>query len=161
MPAKILHVQGADYSEVDYNRAGTPLLEVVTEPEITCAEEAVAFFKSLRATVMALDICDGNLEEGSMRSDANVSVKPAGQKELGQRTEIKNLNSMRFLGQAIEYERKRHIRKVKAGEPIKMQTRLLIRTKKKRAACVKKKKPMTTATFPIPICHHSFSKRKL
>ena len=79
---------------------------------------------------MALDICDGNLEEGSMRSDANVSVKPAGQKELGQRTEIKNLNSMRFLGQAIEYERKRHIRKVKAGSRSKCKRVFLIRTKR-------------------------------
>ncbi len=147
---KNLHVQGADYSEVDYNRAGTPLLEVVTEPEITCAEEAVAFFKSLRATVMALDICDGNLEEGSMRSDANVSVKPAGQKELGQRTEIKNLNSMRFLGQAIEFERKRHIRKVKAGEPIKMQTRLFDPDRKETRSMREKEEAHDYRYFPDP-----------
>lgn len=147
---KNLHIEGANYSEVDYNRAGTPLLEVVTEPEITCSEDAIAFFKSLRATVMALGICDGNLEEGSMRSDANVSVRPVGQKELGQRTEIKNLNSMRFLGQAIEFERKRHIRKVKADEPIKMQTRLFDPDKKETRSMREKEEAHDYRYFPDP-----------
>ena len=147
---KNLHVEGADYSAVDYNRAGTPLLEVVTEPEITNAEDAIAFFKSLRATVTALDICDGNLEEGSMRADANVSVKPAGQKELGQRTEIKNLNSMRFLGQAIEFERKRHIRMVKAGQEIKMQTRLFDPDKKETRSMREKEEAHDYRYFPDP-----------
>ena len=147
---KSMHEAGAPYSQVDYNRAGTPLLEVVTEPEIQNAEEAMAFFKSLRATVMYLGICDGNMEEGSMRADANVSVKPVGQTELGQRTEIKNLNSTRFLGQAIDFERKRHIRMVKAGEEIKMQTRLFDPDKKETRSMREKEEAHDYRYFPDP-----------
>ena len=89
---------------IDLNRAGTPLLEIVSEPDMRSAEEAVAYAKTLHALVRWIGICDGNMQEGSFRCDANVSVRPAGSDKLGTRREIKNLNSFRFLQQAIEYE---------------------------------------------------------
>jgi aspartyl-tRNA(Asn)/glutamyl-tRNA(Gln) amidotransferase subunit B len=101
---KLLHGEGADAgrnSFVDLNRAGTPLLEVVSEPDLRSADEAVAYLKKLHQIVVYLGVCDGNLEEGSFRCDANVSLRPRGQKEFGTRAEIKNVNSFRFVKQAI------------------------------------------------------------
>jgi aspartyl-tRNA(Asn)/glutamyl-tRNA(Gln) amidotransferase subunit B len=98
-----------EYSKVDLNRAGTPLLEIVSEPDMRSSDEAIAYLKKLHAIVKYLGISDANMQEGSFRCDANVSVRPLGQKEFGTRVEIKNINSFRFIKQAIEYEIQRHI----------------------------------------------------
>jgi aspartyl-tRNA(Asn)/glutamyl-tRNA(Gln) amidotransferase subunit B len=119
---KSLHAEGEDASFLDYNRAGTPLLEVVSEPALAGADEAEHYFRALRRLVMALGICDGNLAEGSMRADANVSVRRPGA-PLGQRVELKNLNSPRFLAQAVEHEARRQVAELSAGCAIEQQTR--------------------------------------
>lgn len=108
---------------VDLNRTGTPLLEVVSEPDLRSAAEAAAYFRQMHSLVRHLKICDGNLAEGSMRCDANVSVRPLGRDELGERTEIKNLNSFRFLELAIDYEIERQIGILEAGGTIERDTR--------------------------------------
>src|SRR5690606_39828680 len=100
---KSLHEDFHGQTGIDLNRAGTPLLEIVSEPDMRSAEEAVAYAKALHALVRWIDICDGNMQEGSFRCDANVSVRRKGDPEFGTRREIKNLNSFRFLHQAIEY----------------------------------------------------------
>lgn len=109
---------------IDLNRAGTPLLEVVSEPEMRSAAEAVAYAKALHGLVTWLDICDGNMAEGSFRIDANVSVRPKGTETFGTRCEIKNLNSFRFLEQAINYEAQRQIELIEDGGKVIQQTRL-------------------------------------
>ena len=111
-------------SGVDLNRACTPLLEIVSEPDIRSADEAVAYLKKLHQIVVYLGICDGNLEEGSFRCDANVSVKPEGGDRFGTRTETKNVNSFRFVKQAIEYEIERQIEVIEDGGRIIQETRL-------------------------------------
>jgi aspartyl-tRNA(Asn)/glutamyl-tRNA(Gln) amidotransferase subunit B len=120
---KSLHVEGTDATFLDFNRAGTPLLEVVTEPDLRSADEAEAFFRALRALVVAIGVCDGNLQEGSMRADANVSVRrPA--TALGTRVELKNINSPRFLNAAIDNEARRQIAVLEGGGRIVQETRL-------------------------------------
>jgi aspartyl-tRNA(Asn)/glutamyl-tRNA(Gln) amidotransferase subunit B len=109
---------------IDLNRAGTPLLEIVTEPDLRGAEEAVAYAKALHALVQWNGICDGNMQEGSFRCDANVSVRPAGSDRLGTRCEIKNLNSFRFMQQAIDYEVLRQIHLIEDGGTVVQETRL-------------------------------------
>ncbi|WKU20072.1 Asp-tRNA(Asn)/Glu-tRNA(Gln) amidotransferase subunit GatB [Advenella alkanexedens] len=109
---------------IDLNRTGTPLLEIVTEPELRSAAEAVAYAKTLHGLVVWLGICDGNLQEGSFRIDANVSVRPVGQKEFGTRAEIKNVNSFRFLERAILYEARRQIELIEDGGTVIQETRL-------------------------------------
>jgi aspartyl-tRNA(Asn)/glutamyl-tRNA(Gln) amidotransferase subunit B len=109
---------------IDLNRAGMPLLEIVTEPELSTPEEASGFFKHLHQLVTFLDMCDGQLAQGSMRCDANVSIKPKGEKQLGTRVEIKNINSFRFLEQAIAYEIERQIECIETQERIAQETRL-------------------------------------
>jgi aspartyl-tRNA(Asn)/glutamyl-tRNA(Gln) amidotransferase subunit B len=109
---------------IDLNRTGTPLLEVVSEPDMRTASEAAAYFKQMHALVRCLKICDGNLAEGSMRCDANVSVRPAGQNEFGERTEIKNINSFRFVERAINFEIQRQIDVLEGGGIIERETRL-------------------------------------
>ncbi|CAM2191145.1 Aspartyl/glutamyl-tRNA(Asn/Gln) amidotransferase subunit B [Paraburkholderia kururiensis] len=121
---KSLHEDFAGMTGIDLNRAGTPLLEIVTEPEMRSAVEAVAYAKALHALVMWLGICDGNMQEGSFRCDANVSVRPVGQKEFGTRAEIKNLNSFRFLEDAINYEVRRQIELIEDGGTVVQETRL-------------------------------------
>jgi aspartyl-tRNA(Asn)/glutamyl-tRNA(Gln) amidotransferase subunit B len=111
-------------SFVDLNRAGTPLLEIVSEPDLRSADEAIAYLKKLHQIVVYLGICDGNLEEGSFRCDANVSIRPRGQQALGTRAEIKNVNSFRFVKQAIEYEVERQIELVEDGGRVVQETRL-------------------------------------
>jgi aspartyl-tRNA(Asn)/glutamyl-tRNA(Gln) amidotransferase subunit B len=111
-------------SGVDLNRACTPLLEIVSEPDIRTADEAVAYLKKLHQIVVYLGICDGNMEEGSFRCDANVSVMPVGSDKFGTRTETKNVNSFRFVGQAIEYEIERQIEVIEDGGKIIQETRL-------------------------------------
>jgi aspartyl-tRNA(Asn)/glutamyl-tRNA(Gln) amidotransferase subunit B len=108
---------------LDYNRAGTPLIEIVSEPALRSAEEAGAYLTEIRNLVRALDICDGNMEEGSLRCDANVSVRFRGETRLGTRTEIKNMNSVRYLQRAIEYEAARQIEVLESGGTITQETR--------------------------------------
>jgi aspartyl-tRNA(Asn)/glutamyl-tRNA(Gln) amidotransferase subunit B len=115
---------GHGMSGIDLNRAGTPLLEIVTEPEMRGAKEAVAYAKALHALVTWIGICDGNMQEGSFRCDANVSVRKAGDPKLGTRCEIKNLNSFRFMEQAIEFEAKRQIELIEDGGTVVQETRL-------------------------------------
>jgi aspartyl-tRNA(Asn)/glutamyl-tRNA(Gln) amidotransferase subunit B len=115
---------GEPSSGIDLNRAGTPLLEIVTEPVMRSAAEAVAYAKALHTLVVWLGVCDGNMQEGSFRCDANVSVRPVGQKEFGTRCEIKNLNSFRFLEEAIQYEASRQIELIEDGGTVVQETRL-------------------------------------
>jgi aspartyl-tRNA(Asn)/glutamyl-tRNA(Gln) amidotransferase subunit B len=121
---KSLHEDFHGMSGIDLNRAGTPLLEIVSEPDLRSAEEAVAYARTLHALVRWIDICDGNMQEGSFRCDANVSVRPMGVTTLGTRCEIKNLNSFRFLERAIEYEVRRQIEVIQDGGRIIQETRL-------------------------------------
>ena len=117
-------LNGTPSSGIDLNRAGTPLLEIVTEPEMRSAAEAVAYARALHSLVMWLGICDGNMQEGSFRCDANVSVRPVGQKEFGTRAEIKNVNSFRFLERAILFEARRQIELIEDGGTVVQETRL-------------------------------------
>jgi len=120
---KLLHDQHPDHSYVDLNRAGVALMEIVTKPDMRSSEEAAAFLRKLRAIVRYLGTCDGNMDEGSMRADVNVSVrKPGG--PLGTRCEIKNVNSMRFIAQAVEYEARRQVDLIEDGGTVKQETRL-------------------------------------
>ncbi len=121
---KSLHEEFHGKTGVDLNRAGTPLLEIVSEPELSSAAEAVAYAKQIHQLVTYLGVSDGNMSEGSLRCDANVSIKPAGATELGTRTETKNVNSFRFLERAIEYEIERQIQVLEGGGRIVQETRL-------------------------------------
>ncbi len=121
---KSLHEEFQSATGIDLNRAGTPLLEIVSAPVLHSAQEAVAYMRTMHTLVRWLGICDGNMQEGSFRCDANVSVRPAGQQTLGTRTEIKNVNSFRFVEKAIEYEIERQIRALENGETIVQETRL-------------------------------------
>ena len=121
---KSVHDAFGRLSGIDLNRAGTPLLEVVTEPDMRSPAEAVAYLRTLHTLVRYLDICDGNLQEGSFRCDANVSIRPLGQTTLGTRTELKNINSFRFVEQALDYEIDRQIAVVESGGAIALETRL-------------------------------------
>ena len=115
---------GSSYSLVDLNRAGTPLLEIVSEPDMRSSEEARNYMEELRDIVRYIGVCDGNLEEGSMRCDANISIMPKGSKEFGTRAEIKNVNSFSALQRAIEYEIERQIEIVEEGDQVVQETRL-------------------------------------
>lgn len=121
---KSLHEDFQGASGIDLNRAGTPLLEIVSEPDMRSAKEAVAYLKKIHTLVRYLEICDGNMQEGSFRCDANVSVRPVGQEKYGTRCEIKNLNSFRYIEKAINYEVARQIEEIEAGRKIVQQTRL-------------------------------------
>ncbi|MCF7696949.1 Asp-tRNA(Asn)/Glu-tRNA(Gln) amidotransferase subunit GatB [Mycetohabitans sp. B2] len=121
---KSLHEDFAGMTGIDLNRAGTPLLEIVTEPDMRSAAEAVAYAKALHSLVVWLGICDGNMQEGSFRCDANVSVRRLGEQALGTRAEIKNLNSFRFLEEAIQYEVRRQIELIEDGGTVVQETRL-------------------------------------
>ena len=116
-------IHDADYSLIDYNRAGVPLVEIVGRPDIRTSEHAKAYVDELRGILLATEVSDAKMEEGSMRVDANVSVKPVGVAELGNRCEVKNLNSLRSLGRAIEYEALRQIDLLESGERVKQETR--------------------------------------
>ena len=121
---KNIHESADNYSFVDLNRAGTPLMEIVTEPDIRSPQEAVEFIKKLRTLLRYINVCDGNMEQGSLRCDANVSVRPAGQKEFGVKAEIKNMNSFKFIEKALEYEIKRQVKVLEEGGRIIQETRL-------------------------------------
>jgi len=121
---KSLHEGFTGMSGIDLNRAGTPLMEIVSEPDLRSAAEAVAYMKKLHSLVRYLGICDGNMQEGSFRCDANVSVRPAGEQRFGTRTELKNLNSFRFVERAINYEIERQIELIEDGGTVVQETRL-------------------------------------
>src|SRR5689334_1163746 len=112
---KSLHDVDADNTSIDYNRAGTPLIEIVTEPDLRSADEAFAYITEIRKLVRYLEICDGNMEEGSLRCDANISVRKKGETKLGTKVEVKNLNSIRNVKRAIEFEAKRLIEILEKG----------------------------------------------
>ena len=116
--------QGGNYSFVDLNRTGVPLMEIVSEPDIRSPKEAAEYMKKLRTILRYLGVCDGNMEQGSLRCDANVSIRPVGQKELGTRAEVKNINSFKFVEKALEYEIKRQIKVIEEGGKIIQETRL-------------------------------------
>ena len=121
---KSLHEDFHGLSGIDLNRAGTPLLEIVSEPDLRSAKEAVAYLKKIHTLVRYLGICDGNMQEGSFRCDANVSVRPKGQAKLGTRAEIKNVNSFRYVERAINYEVERQIELIEGGGTVVQETRL-------------------------------------
>ena len=121
---KSIHDKFSNETAIDLNRAGTPLLEIVSEPDIRSAEEAIAYMQKVHQLVRYLKISDGNMQEGSFRCDANVSVRPTGQKEFGTRAEIKNINSFRFVENAINYEVERQIDRLENGDEIVQETRL-------------------------------------
>ncbi len=121
---KNIHSAADNASFVDLNRTGVPLIEIVSEPDLRSAEEAVAYLKEVRSVLLYLGICDGNLEEGSFRCDANISIRPWGQEEFGTRAELKNLNSFKNILKAIEYEVDRQIDLVDDGEAVVQETRL-------------------------------------
>jgi aspartyl-tRNA(Asn)/glutamyl-tRNA(Gln) amidotransferase subunit B len=121
---KNMHVVGTPYSLVDYNRAGVPLVEIVSEPDLRSAAEAAAYLRAIRQMVRYLGISDGNMEEGSLRCDANVSVRPRGQNQLGTKAELKNMNSFKNVEAAIEYEIGRQIELCRRGERVAQETRL-------------------------------------
>ncbi len=121
---KLVHDNTGSGSLVDLNRAGEPLIEIVSEPDISDADEAVAYLKKLRSILRYIGVCDGNMEEGSLRCDANVSIRPKGSEKLGTKVEIKNVNSFKFIQRAIEYEIKRQEAVIESGGEIVQETRL-------------------------------------
>lgn len=141
---------GEPSSGIDLNRAGTPLLEIVTEPDMRSAAEAVAYAKALHSLVVWLGVCDGNMQEGSFRCDANVSVRPVGQAEFGTRCEIKNLNSFRFLEEAIQYEVRRQIELIEDGGRVIQETRLYDPDKKETRSMRSKEDANDYRYFPDP-----------
>jgi len=147
---KSLHEEFAGASGIDLNRAGTPLLEIVSEPDMRSAKEAVAYLKKIHTLVRYLEICDGNMQEGSFRCDANVSVRPVGQEKFGTRCEIKNLNSFRFIEKAINYEVARQIDIIEGGGTIKQETRLYDPDKGETRALRSKEEANDYRYFPDP-----------
>ena len=141
---------GEKSSGIDLNRAGTPLLEIVTEPVMRSAAEAVAYAKELHALVMWIGICDGNMQEGSFRCDANVSVRPFGQEKFGTRCEIKNLNSFKFLEEAILYEVRRQIELIEDGGVVKQETRLYDPDRQETRSMRSKEDAQDYRYFPDP-----------
>lgn len=120
---KSIHDSEGPFTQLDFNRAGMPLVEIVTEPDLRSADEAAAYVTTLRKIVRHLNVCDGNMEEGSFRCDVNISVRKKGDQELGTKVEVKNLNSIRYIKKAIEYESGQLIRKLESGETILQQTK--------------------------------------
>ena len=147
---KSLHEDFRGMTGIDLNRAGTPLLEIVSEPELRGAQEAVAYARALHELVTWIQICDGNMEEGSFRCDANVSVRRAGESKLGTRCEIKNLNSFLFMEQAIEFEAKRQIEILEGGGSIAQETRLFDPDKGETRSMRSKEDAQDYRYFPDP-----------
>lgn len=147
---KSLHEDFHGLTGIDLNRAGTPLLEIVSEPDMRTAKEAVAYMKKLHALVRYLEICDGNLQEGSFRCDANVSIRPKGQKTFGTRAEIKNLNSFRFVEKAIHYEVERQISILESGGQVVQETRLYDANKDETRSMRSKEEANDYRYFPDP-----------
>ncbi len=147
---KNIHSQTENRSYVDLNRAGTPLVEIVSEPDMSSPEEAVAYLRALYGIVTYLGVCDGNMEEGSFRCDANVSVRPRGRKELGTRTELKNVNSFRNVGRAIAYEIARQEDVLEDGGSVVQETRLYDADRNLTAAMRTKEEAHDYCYFPDP-----------
>ena len=146
---KSMHDQHPSYSYVDLNRSGVALMEIVSMPDMSSAEEAQAYIKKLRNIMKYLQTCDGNMEEGSLRADINVSVRKPDD-ELGTRCEIKNVNSIKFIGQAIEYEAKRQVNLIESGEAVKQQTRLFDPKKGQTRSMRSKEEAHDYRYFPDP-----------
>ncbi|MCZ6471738.1 MAG: Asp-tRNA(Asn)/Glu-tRNA(Gln) amidotransferase subunit GatB [Gammaproteobacteria bacterium] len=147
---KSLHEEFPKQTGIDLNRAGTPLLEIVSEPDLRSAREAVTYARKIHSLVRFLDICDGNMQEGSFRCDANVSIRPLGQVELGTRTELKNINSFRFLERAINYEIDRQIDLVEDGGQVTLETRLYDADKNETRSMRSKEEANDYRYFPDP-----------
>ena len=147
---KNVHETGTSGSRVDLNRAGTPLLEIVTEPDMRSADEVVAYLEWLRDTLMYLDVCDGNMEEGSMRCEPNLSLRPVGSKEFGTKVELKNINSFKFVKDAIEYEIKRQTEVLNEGGKIHQETRLWNTERGETAVMRSKEEAHDYRYFPDP-----------
>src|ERR1700694_1857483 len=145
---KNIHAEGG--SEVDLNRSGVPLIEIVGKPELRSAEDASEYLKSLRLALIYLGVNDGNLEEGSFRCDANVSVRPRGTAKFGTRVELKNINSFRFVRQAIDYEIDRQVTAIERGEKIRMETRLFDNEKGVTRSMRSKEEANDYRYFPQP-----------
>jgi len=147
---KSLHEDFHGMSGIDLNRAGTPLLEIVSEPELRSAKQAVAYVRAIHSLLRYLNICDGNMAEGSLRCDCNVSVRPLGQSEFGTRTEIKNVNSFRFIEKAINYEVKRQIELIEDGGKVVQETRLYDPGKDQTRSMRSKEEANDYRYFPCP-----------
>ena len=147
---KSIHDEYDGCSAIDLNRAGTPLLEIVSEPEISSAKEAVAYMKAMHQLVTYLDISDGNMAQGSLRCDANVSIRKKGDKDLGTRTEIKNINSFKFIAKAINFEIKRQIKILEKGETVTQETRLYDSSKDETRSMRSKEFANDYRYFPEP-----------
>jgi aspartyl-tRNA(Asn)/glutamyl-tRNA(Gln) amidotransferase subunit B len=147
---KSLHEDFHGMSGIDLNRAGVPLLEIVSEPDMRSSAEAVAYAKALHSLVVWLGVCDGNMQEGSFRCDANVSVRPAGATKLGTRCEIKNLNSFRFLEKAIDFEVRRQVELIEDGGTVVQETRLYDPDRDETRSMRSKEDAMDYRYFPDP-----------
>ena len=147
---KSIHDAHSQYTGIDLNRAGTPLLEIVTEPCLYSAEEAIAYLKTIHQLVKFLGICDGNMQEGSFRCDVNLSLRPIGSKTLGTRTELKNLNSFRFIEKAIAYEEARHADLLDQGQKVIQETRLYCPDREKTIPMRGKENENDYRYFPDP-----------
>lgn len=143
-------LSGSTYSLVDYNRAGVPLLEIVSEPDLRSGQEAAEYARELRRIVRYLGISDGNMQEGSLRCDVNISVRPVGQKEFGVKVEIKNMNSFSAIQKAIDYEIKRQIKAIEAGESILQETRLWEENSQRTSSMRSKEGSSDYRYFPEP-----------
>ncbi len=146
---KSIHVTGGD-THVDLNRTGVPLIEIVSEPDFRSSQEAYDYLNYLHRVLLYLEICDGNMEEGSLRCDANISVRPRGREALGTKTEIKNLNSFRFLQRALEFEIDRQIQLLSEGGEIQQETRLWDEEKQKTTLMRSKEEAHDYRYFPEP-----------
>lgn len=147
---KSLHEDFKNMTGIDLNRAGTPLLEIVSEPDMRSAEEAIAYMKKMHSLVQYIGICDGNMQEGSFRCDANVSVRPKGQEELGTRAELKNINSFRFVEKAINFEVERQIDVIESGGEVVQETRLYDSDKNETRSMRSKEESHDYRYFPDP-----------
>jgi aspartyl-tRNA(Asn)/glutamyl-tRNA(Gln) amidotransferase subunit B len=147
---KSLHEDFHGSTGIDLNRAGTPLLEIVSEPDMRSSKEAIAYMKKIHSLVRYLEICDGNMQEGSFRCDANVSVRPVGQEEFGTRTELKNLNSFRFVERAINFEIERQIDVLESGGEVVQETRLYDADKNETRSMRSKEEANDYRYFPDP-----------
>lgn len=147
---KNVHETGTSGSRVDLNRAGTPLLEIVTEPDMRSADEVVDYLKGLRDVLMYLEVCDGNMDEGSFRCEPNLSLRPLGQKEFGIKVELKNINSFKFVKDAIEYEIKRQTKVLNEGGKVQQETRLWNLDRGETAVMRSKEEAHDYRYFPDP-----------
>jgi aspartyl-tRNA(Asn)/glutamyl-tRNA(Gln) amidotransferase subunit B len=147
---KLIHDEVQPYSYVDFNRTGVPLVEIVSEPDLRSPEEAAAYLKKLRDIVVYLDICNGNMEEGSFRCDANISLRPVGEQRFGVKTELKNMNSFRNVQRALEYEVRRQTAMLENGDEVVQETRLWDATKNVTVSMRSKEEAHDYRYFPDP-----------